>query len=215
MMMTTICSSFELSKMTFINAFAGNLRQIFIEDARVQEIMADPIKMGYWQNSPSAFERILLQRQDVLAMWEFLFQMQTGQEIDKDDVMHLFSLCDPFQMIRTDWQEDLELVLGMIQLPPLRRQDQTIQMDEWDESSRAGTFGERFLSEFETKAAAYCEQNHPKPRTPPPYLPIDFSRLDYDYSDYSDRGVDQAGRFSAEPPPPPPGTNSPTAAQLL
>ncbi len=114
---TTIRSSFELSKMMFINAFAGNLRQIFVEDARVREIMADPIKMGYWQNSPSAFERILLQRQDVLAMWEFLFQMQTGWEIDKDDVMQLFAWGDPFHMIRTDWQEDLELVLGFIQPP--------------------------------------------------------------------------------------------------
>ncbi len=155
-------------------AFAGNLCKIFIEDERVRRIMADL-------------------RWDVLVMWEFLFQMETGREIDKDDVIQLFERGDPFHMIRTDWQEDLELVLGLIQPPPQQREYKMIQTDatasnEGDETSRAaGTFSERFLSKFEMKAAAYGEQNHPKPRTPPPYLPIDFSRLDYDYGDHIDR----------------------------
>ncbi len=153
-----------------------NQRKIFV-DARFRRILADP-------------------RWDVLAMWEFLFQMETGRGIDKDSIMQLFARGDPFHMIRMDWQEDLEL-LGLIKPPPpQQREDKMIQTDEGDETScSAGTFREQFLSEFETKEAAYCEQNHPKPRTPSPYLPIDFSHLDYDYSDHVDWGDDQAGRF--------------------
>ncbi len=92
-----------------------------------------------------------IKRMEVLGVWEFLFHMQTGWELVKD-LIYLFVLGDPFQFIKTDWQEELEMVLGFT---PLHTAKKLMQMNEGTAEGElcppdctTSSFTEQFLMEF-------------------------------------------------------------------
>ncbi len=192
-------------KNSFINAYAGSLRQIIMEDVRIRQIVADPLKTGYWQCSQTAFDRV--KRSEVLGMWEYLFRMQTGHGLETRDLVGMMGVGDPFELVKMDWDEELQEALGFRWQPPC-----TNEGERRPNRSAAGTFKENFLAEFEAKAASY-RREYPQPAAPPPYLPQSFfTNYYYDYNDYdddgnkeneannNDAGIDQAG-CSFSPPP--------------
>ncbi len=48
--------NYPIVKNTFINAYARSLRQIFMQDVRIRQIMAEPIRTGYWQCTQMALD---------------------------------------------------------------------------------------------------------------------------------------------------------------
>ncbi len=173
--------NYPIVKKSFISAYAGSLRQIFMQEFRIRQIVADPIKTGYRQCSQTAFDRV--KRSDVLGIWEHLFRMQTGHGLEAGDLIGMIGVGDPFELVKTDWEEELQEALGFRWRPnegarrPIR--------------SACAFDDENFLAEFEAKAAAY-RREYPQPAAPPPYLPQCF------YTSYNDDDDDGGGGGNKE-----------------
>ncbi len=184
-MSTVYISPFAQS--TFIRAYAAALRRIFMDSALLRNVVADPIKSGYYLGcAQSAYDKV--ERVAVLAEWEIAFRVRTGAGLNKEDLLSIFSRGDPFELIKTVWKSELEEELGLIApfcrctVCAKKRTDPTPDAamngesdDDDDDITYASAARRFFNSEFNREIINGC---FTLPQPPPfPFTAADFPPL--------------------------------------